>query len=301
MAQPPAHVPIDFNITKGFTNLGNTCFYNSTLQSIFRCEDLITTLRNYEGQNKLLRYLKITIEDYFLKPNVHEIGPSLLLRSFDQMNPNFVLGTQADAEECLTYFLDNFEMATKTEGINITPLFDCSLASQVTCPTCNSSSINNASEKLITIPIKNYDNFNNAYNHFLADETLDDDNKWLCEKCNVKVAAKKRLIIRGRPKYLFIELKRFEHEWIKQFNKTKTTKITNDILMPDNIQMENIQYTIKGCIFHMGGVNGGHYIYYNLVNNKWVKFNDENISDVINENEINDIKNKGYVYLYEKD
>lgn len=291
---------INFNIMKGFTNFGNTCFYNATLQSIFRCEDLITALRNYKGDNQLLRYLKITIEDYFLKPNVETIGPVLLLKSYRQMNPGFIQGTQSDGEECLTYFLDNFQMATQKDGINITPLFDCNMASQLTCPNCNNTSINNSPEKLITLPIKDYTNFNDAFNHFLADEILDDENKWECEKCKIKVAAKKNMIIRGRPKYLYIALKRFEHEWVKQLNRIKTTKINNDILMPDQIKVNGTNYKIKGCIYHMGGLNGGHYVYYNIVAGKWMEFNDENITTVVNQDEINNIINKGYVYLYER-
>jgi ubiquitin C-terminal hydrolase len=297
---PDNNQDMNLNITKGFTNLGNTCFYNATLQAIFRCGDLMTALRNYQGQNELLRYLKITIEDYFLKENVETIGPVLLLRSYRQMNAGFIQGTQADGEECLTYFLDNFDMATRNEGINITEMFNCNMASQLTCPNCNSVSINNSHEKLITLPIKSYNNFNDAFSNFLGDETLDDENLWGCENCKIKVAAKKRLIIRSNPKYLFIALKRFEHEWIPHINKIKTTKITNDVAMSDQITVNDVNYNLKGCVFHMGGLNGGHYIYYNNVNGNWIKFNDDDISTIINHDEINDIKNKGYVYLYEK-
>lgn len=303
MADIPEEVikAIDYSITKGFTNFGNTCFYNATLQSIFRCEELINALKSYSGQNQLLRYLKITIEDYFLKPNVETIGPVLLLKSYQQMNSDFIRGTQSDGEECLTYFIDNFEMATKTEGINISSLFDCRLASKLTCPNCNyESQTKDEPEKLIALPIKNYTNFNDAYAHFLSDETLDEDNKWECDKCKIKVAAKKQLMIRGKPKYLFIALKRFEHEWIRQLNRIKTTKITNDITMPPGISVNQSLYRMKGCIFHIGGLNGGHYVYYNLINDKWVKFDDESINDVINQDEINNIINKGYVYLYEQ-
>ena len=214
------------------------------------------------------------------------------------MNENYVSGTQADGEECLTYFLDNFIMATNKEGIDIAPLFDCKLASKLKCPECNYESEMNVPEKLITIPIKNFNNYNDAMNSFLSDEVLDDNNKWECETCKKKVSAIKKLIIRSTPKYLFLALKRFEYEYIKERNQIKTTKINSDIFMPDTILINNVNYKMKGSIFHMGGLNGGHYVYYHKINNQWKLFNDSTVSDHSNDP---DIINKGYVYLYERE
>jgi len=287
---------IDFTINKGFTNFGNTCFYNSTLQAIFKCKLLIEKLKNYNGENKLLRFLKITIYDYYIRENVETIGPRLLLQSYRNMNNSYHGGTQEDAGECLTYFLDNFDMATKSEGLNITELFDCHLVSQLECPNCNYKTESNANEKVIVLPINKYTTFNEAMDNFLSVEKLSDDNLWTCEKCNLKVAANKKLIIRGSPEYMFIGLKRFEHEYIKLLNRIRVSKITHNVEMPDDIIINDVAYEIKGCIMHMGSLNGGHYVYFHKIDNKWVIFNDESISNVNNTN----IQNNGYIYTYVK-
>jgi ubiquitin C-terminal hydrolase len=305
---------IDFTVSKGFSNFGITCFYNSTLQAIFKCPELINALKNYDGDNTLLKYLKITIQDYYVKSTVVTIGPVLLLKSYKEMNDLYSGGTQEDAHECLGYFLDHFHMATEKEGINIKPLFDCNLVSHLKCTQCNYESEMNVLEKLITLPIvssdrsKIYNNFNDALVDFLSEEILTDDNKLACEKCNknnsenskqvIKVDAKKSLIIKGTPKYLFIGLKRFINEWIKERNQLKTTKFNHDVFMPNKIQINNTNYNMIGSIHHMGSLNGGHYVYYHKINNAWTLFNDE---DITSENTSNNIVNKGYVYLYERD
>ena len=120
---------------------------------------------------------------------------------------------------------------------------------------------------------------------------------YYCEKCKKKVIANKKLIIKKTPEYLFISLKRFEFEYIKELNKIKSSKINSDILMPNITVINNIGYQLKGCIYHMGNLNGGHYVYYHKFDDKWHVFDDSNIS--IQSNNEN-IINKGYIYLYER-
>ena len=67
--------------------------------------------------------------------------------------------------------------------------------------------------------------------------------------------------------------------------------------MPNTININDTKYNIKGCIMHMGGLNGGHYVYFHKFQRSCNKFNDESISYT---NEEDDIKKYGYIYLYEK-
>jgi ubiquitin C-terminal hydrolase len=317
---------INPTINKGFNNpfrdhngkmYFNTCFFNSTLQSLFKCTDFISQLRNYSGESKLLKFLKITIEDYYLKPSVEVIGPLLLIRSYAEINPNFEVGVQDDAHECLGHFLDHFYEVTKKEGINISDLFDCHLVSSLKCTKCDYESEKTETQKLITLPIvsadrsKTYTNFEDALNDFLSEEILTDDEKIICEKCNsikneqnivshpiIKVDAKKKLMIKGTPKYLYIGLKRFLNEYNKELKRATSSKLNHDVLMPDNILINGATYTMKGSIHHMGGLGGGHYVYFHKFENSWTLFNDSSISS---DSPSDSIVKRGYVYLYERD
>ena len=48
----------------GLNNHGNTCFFNSALQNIFRCSVFINIISNLEIDHELIKIFKNTIEDY---------------------------------------------------------------------------------------------------------------------------------------------------------------------------------------------------------------------------------------------
>ena len=62
------------------------------------------------------------------------------------------------------------------------------------------------------MPIKS-GNLEESLLQFVKDELLDGENSYNCEKCNEKRSAIKRTCIKKLPKYLCIQLKRFDYDW----------------------------------------------------------------------------------------
>jgi hypothetical protein len=61
-------------------------------------------------------------------------------------------------------------------------------------------------------------------------------------------------------------------------------------------------FQLKGFISHIGkSGKSGHYIYYGFYKNKWFKYDDSTITEISDEKEIDEQKNLGYYYYYEKD
>ncbi len=118
-------------------------------------------------------------------------------------------------------------------------------------------------------------------------EQLDNDNKYKCENCNQYGCAIINKKIINYPKYLIITLKRYTNN---------NNKIDTPIDMDHNLNMNNINYELRGFIYHSGITNGGHYVYYGKRDNEWYLFNDSQVSKV----ELNNVIKYGYIYLYTK-
>ena len=125
---------------------------------------------------------------------------------------------------------------------------------------------------------------------------MEGDNQYYCNKCSKNVDALKMDKVIKTPKYLHVQLKRFERD-----GKGRHHKIDDPVTIPSKLKVNTIQYDLRGSVHHMGGINGGHYIYhYNKENESnfkdWICLNDSGISTKDVSNDIN----KGYVFLYVK-
>lgn len=134
---------------------------------------------------------------------------------------------------------------------------------------------------------------------FIADEILDDDNKWFNEKTGKKESVKKNIKFWNFPDILIISLKRFNN------NGRKIQKLVNFPI--ENLDLRKYVtgykksehlYSLYGVVNHTGGTSGGHY--YSFVKNangKWYNFNDTNVAEM----KIFDvISPKAYLLFYTK-
>lgn len=129
---------------------------------------------------------------------------------------------------------------------------------------------------------------------FKQSETLDEDNKWYCNKCQEHVQATKTLELYRVPKVLIISFKRFKTSR-NRYGMGGGQKIDTHVdfplegldmrpfvLMPEQKNSINLLYDCYGISNHFGGVGGGHYTAYakNPISNKWYNFDDSHASEV---------------------
>jgi ubiquitin C-terminal hydrolase len=294
----------------GLSNHGNTCFFNSALQNIMRCSVFINFINNLNIENELIEIFKDFIKEYKSNSNGC-ISPIKLVKYYAKINKRYRIGSQEDADEVITYFIGEIDdiikkqiKDSKIENIVIKGditldkmidyLFGIHIKTVNKCSKCHKSFSNNSVEFKISVGI-NSDNLEDIIKEYSKVQELSGDNKYNCEECKTYTDAIRCEKIIKTPKYLHVQLKRFEN------NGRRLSKIDDEVNIPTKLKINESEYKLRGSVHHMGSINGGHYIYHYNKNKSdrfddWICLNDSGISD---KNVKEDIK-RGYIFLYVK-
>jgi len=296
----------------GLHNHGNTCFFNSALQSILRCSVFMNFITNLEIDNELIKIFQDFIGEYKENSN-SAVSPLKLVKHYTSLNKKYRIGNQDDADEVINYFIGEIDDIIKKEikdgkmenviikgDITLEKmmdyLFGIRIKTTVKCLTCNNISNKETTEYKVSFGLNHkLNNIDDIIENFSNVEELNGENQYYCDKCKKLTNALKSDKIIKTPKYLHIHLKRFEH------SNRRSVKIDDKIHVTSNIKLCDNKYKLRGCVYHMGSINGGHYIYYYNKEKKddyknWICLNDSGISTCDVSNDIN----TGYIYLYVK-
>jgi len=118
---------------------------------------------------------------------------------------------------------------------------------------------------------------------FTSPETLDDEDLWRCHHCKELRKASRQTFFWKLPPLLVIHLKRFGNglrDKISTFVDfpVKGLDMTNRVL--SNKTGEPLIYDLYAVSNHFGGLGGGHYTAYAMVDDEWYNFDDSRVSKV---------------------
>ena len=145
---------------------------------------------------------------------------------------------------------------------------------------------------------------NDCLNSFCEEELLNKGNKWNCDKCKINNKAKKQMKLYRMPKYLIIQLKKFENK-VTFLNSINVKKKEDFIKYPinnldlsqftENEEEKKYRYDLDSVIQHHGTINEGHYTSICNINENWVLFNDSKHYKIDNP-----ITNDAYILFYKR-
>lgn len=279
------------NIIKGFNNIGNTCYINSSLQMLIQNIDFCKIILENFNKSENLENMANLIKEYYTTTN-YTITPNKIKEIVGNKNKIFCGYEQQDAGEFIIYLIDIINTDLKKE---LNPLFDITTETIIKCKIRNCLRLSSTISKIpfLILPIKNEClTLDDCYREFKIHEKLEGDNMYYCENCKEKRIASRYLNIIEWSNNLIILLKRFENNKEKLFKNNKQLEIPIDW---------RHNFTIKGAVIHIGGINGGHYIYIsrNLSNNIWSMCDDSSIQ-LIPKEKVQSYLNIGYIFNYIK-
>lgn len=233
---------------KGIYNLGNTCYFNSTLQCLLQIPQLSNyfILKGYSGECEFTKEYQNVVKEMWI--NKKEINPQKLLKIFRSKYSQFDNGEQHDSQEAFLCILDILEKSLTNfikdvfYGVNIQETI-CKSGKSVKKEDFNVIMLfPKEDENNIVDIIKSSQKWNGIKDY-------EDHNKKIWPVAATRTLPEKLPII-----LVFS---------FKMYGSKKKIELV------DELEINNQKYTLFATSNHQGSTRGGHYVAFTKHKGHW--------------------------------
>ena len=314
---PPDHLesllawPHMRGVGPGLSNLGNTCFLNSTLQCLTYTAPLANLCVERAHSRRCRRKGFCTyceLEGHLRACHDNEqpqrsLAPRVLVSHVRSVAKHFRPGRQEDAHEYFLCLLEAIQAAAvraaaaargepPSERIShtseIMQLFGGRLRSQVACHACGRASSSYEPFLDVALELRRAPSVTEALRHFSQRERLHGDNQYSCPHCNGLRDASKVLQIHVAPRVLVLQLKRFGFGRYGSGKLQKHVRFNPALDLapfctPESLRASGgMRYQLYAVLVHEGrSMHGGHYYaYVQPASGGWYRCDDSRVAQV---------------------
>ncbi|MBD3231166.1 hypothetical protein GF322_00735 [Candidatus Dependentiae bacterium] len=276
----------------GIKNLGNTCYFNSTLQCIAGIKSLrsfLIKLKQHFNKNTTIFNLIEFVEELGCKKGKilepRELINAIKRDFFGESKCSF---EQQDAAEFIRFIL------AKINDNDPERIISFESNNKISCCNCNNSKDRSELYHYIDVQVGSKNGKTHTLkaclNDYIKEEILQD---YSCDNCGHTTKGKKKIEFNSVPDVLIINLKRFKND----LQNGRFVKIQDPIIFDysnfdfktylteqaQELYKDKTSYDLVAFISHNGSsIDRGHYIAHNkdLETNKWYYFNDSTCYEI---------------------
>lgn len=242
---------------RGLWNLGNTCWFNTSVQCLAHVPPLTKHFFStpYEGPCDVTREYQKVIRQLFIKDETSPVSPSDLLGAFRARFPRFAGHQQHDAQEAVLLLIDIFEESIGKEFIQ--NLFNGEDVQETMWDEGMSTLKTPFTTLLLDVsePCRLHDLIEDRLEPIAIENYVDDSGK------THNIASVRNRVGRW-PKFTSFSFSMYDYKF------------------PVELPFEFEGRKLFACIMHQGHKNGGHYALLVRRYDKWYIKDDESVREV---------------------
>ena len=242
----------------GFTNLGNTCYFNSAVQVLLHIREISSHILNntYDGDCTFTKSYEKIVRIYFStqETKVFTLGP--VLTEFIKIFPRFKIGMPHDTQDAIFCIIDILEKSYPR-------------IKDLVYGETNQITISPVSKNISKIPFCVYIlNMKRGVKNINI--MLNESSKWNVIEDYVDDNGKKHHVATTRNVF-----SKYPQILIVSFDKKSYVEIDEELKLGNNV------YELQSTIIHKGIQYGGHYMSTVKINNEWLIQDDHNLGKLV--------------------